>query len=374
MPAQAPKGDSMHATLLLADGREFSGEGFGATGVSFGELVFNTSMTGYQEVLTDPSYCRQMVTMTAPEIGNYGCNSSDDESAKVQLAGLIVRNLSPVASNFSATETLDAYLKRHGTVAIEGLDTREIARSIRDGGHVMCALAHGDYDRAEVLAQLAEQPSMSGADLACQVTTKARYTWNEGSDGNTHAGSFKVVAVDFGIKRNILRLLVDAGCDLTVVPASTSAEEIRSLAPQGVFLSNGPGDPAAVTYALAMARDLMGEIPMFGICLGHQIMALAQGAQSFKMKFGHRGANHPVRHESTGRIEITSQNHGFAVHKENLPAALEVTHSHLNDGTISGLHYIGLKAFSVQYHPESAPGPHDSRYLFEQFVALMSES
>jgi carbamoyl-phosphate synthase small subunit len=364
----------MHATLLLADGREFSGEGFGATGISFGELVFNTAMTGYQEVLTDPSYCRQMVTMTAPEIGNYGCNASDDESAKVQIAGLIVRNLSPVASNFSAAETLDAYLKRHNTVAIQGLDTREITRSIRDDGHVMCALVHGNYNRADVLAQLAAQSSMSGTDLAREVSTETRYTWNEGSDGKTHVGSFKVVAVDFGIKRNILRLLVDAGCDLTVVPASTSADDIRSLAPQGLFLSNGPGDPAAVTYGVAMAKELMGQVPMFGICLGHQIMALAQGAESFKMKFGHRGANHPVRHESSGRIEITSQNHGFAVAKENLPGSLEVTHSHLNDGTISGLHYQGLNAFSVQYHPESAPGPHDSRYLFEQFIALMSES
>ena len=361
----------MRATLILADGREFEGQGFGAQGVSFGELVFNTAMTGYQEVLTDPSYRRQVVTLTAPEIGNYGCNAHDDESRAVQVAGLVIRNLSPVVSNHRASESLDEYLSRHNTIGIQGLDTRAITRSIRDDGHVMAALVHGEQDLDAVRAQLAAEPGMEGADLAQEVTADAPYTWTQGTDGRDHEGSYRVVAVDFGVKRNILRLLVDAGCAVTVVPASTSAEAIRALNPQGVFLSNGPGDPAAVTYGVELAGELMGTVPMFGICLGHQIMALAQGAQSFKMKFGHRGANHPVRHHASGRIEISSQNHGFAVAKEGLPEGLVVTHSHLNDDTISGLDYPGLRAFSVQYHPESAPGPHDSRYLFEQFIELM---
>ena len=235
----------------------------------------------------------------------------------------------------------------------------------------MAALVHGDADRDAVRAQLATEPGMEGADLAKEVTTEAPYRWRQGTDGEEHDGRFAVVAVDFGVKRNILRLLVDAGCRVTVVPAHTSAEAIRALKPQGVFLSNGPGDPAAVTYGAALAKELMGTVPMFGICLGHQLMALAQGARTFKMKFGHRGANHPVRHHASGRIEITSQNHGFAVAKEGLPDHLEVTHSHLNDDTISGLRYAGLSAFSVQYHPEAAPGPHDSRYLFERFTESM---
>ena len=361
----------MRATLILADGREYEGQGFGAEGVSYGELVFNTAMTGYQEVLTDPSYKRQLVTLTAPEVGNYGCNVDDDESAQVQVAGLVIRNLSPVVSNHRAVESLDAYLRRHKTAGIYGVDTRAITRSLRDRGHVMAALVHGDADRDAVRAQLATEPGMEGADLAKEVTAEAPYRWRQGTDGEEHDGRFAVVAVDFGVKRNILRLLVDAGCRVTVVPARTGAEAIRALKPQGVFLSNGPGDPAAVTYGAALAKELMGTVPMFGICLGHQLMALAQGARTFKMKFGHRGANHPVRHHASGRIEITSQNHGFAVAKEGLPDHLEVTHSHLNDDTISGLRYAGLSAFSVQYHPEAAPGPHDSRYLFEQFTESM---
>ena len=361
----------MHATLILADGREFVGEGFGARGIRIGELVFNTAMTGYQEILTDPSYRRQLVTMTAPEIGNYGCNPDDDESTGVQAAGLVVRNLSPVASNHRATETLDAYMNRHDAIGIAGVDTRAITRSLRDNGHVMAAIVHGDADLDEARRLLADDPGMVGLDLASEVMRTEAGPWIEGTGAEARPAEYNVVAVDFGVKRNILRLLVDAGCRVTVVPGTTSADEILAMNPDGVFLSNGPGDPSAVGYGVELARSLMGKLPVFGICLGHQLMALAQGATTFKMKFGHRGGNHPVRHNGSGRIEITSQNHGFAVAKEGLPAGAAITHHHLNDDTISGLGYDALNAFSVQYHPEAAPGPHDSRYLFEQFVELM---
>jgi carbamoyl-phosphate synthase small subunit len=359
----------MTATLLLADGRRFDGLGFGAQGVSIGEVVFNTAMYGYQEILTDPSYRGQHVLMTAPEIGNYGCNAADAESRAPQVSGLIVRSLSPVASNHRSEETLDEYLKRSGVVAISGLDTRSLTRSIRDGGHIMGAIVHGPADLDEVLVDLRRAPGMAGQELATEVTCSAPYEWRENTEGATvDTGDMPhVVAFDFGAKRNILRLLVDAGFRVTVVPANTDGSAVAALDPAGVFFSNGPGDPAACTALLPTVRSLMQSYPCFGICLGHQLMALARGATTFKMKFGHRGGNHPVRHLASDRIEITSQNHGFAVVEEGLPEGLVVTHRHLNDATISGIDYTDQRAFSVQYHPESAPGPHDSRYLFAQF-------
>jgi carbamoyl-phosphate synthase small subunit len=359
----------MTATLLLADGRRFTGQGFGAQGVAIGEVVFNTAMYGYQEILTDPSYCGQHVVMTAPEIGNYGCNAADAESDGPQVSGLIVRALSPIASNHRSEETLHDYLARNGVVAISGLDTRALTRSIRDDGHIMGAIVHGDADLEAVRTQLQGAPGMAGQELATRVTCSAPFDWQENTLGtpvDTAEGPH-IVAFDFGAKRNILRLLVDAGFRVTVVPATTGAEAVAALEPAGVFFSNGPGDPAACGALVPTVAALMERYPCFGICLGHQLMALARGATTFKMKFGHRGGNHPVRHIATDRIEITSQNHGFAVAEEGLPEGLRVTHRHLNDATISGLDYTDLSSFSVQYHPESAPGPHDSRYLFAEF-------
>ncbi len=365
------------ATLILADGRRLQGEGFGAEGISFGEVVFNTAMWGYQEILTDPSYRRQIVTLTSAEIGNYGCVPRDDESAGPQVAGLIIRALSPLASNHRSEEDLDRYLRRHGVVAIRGIDTRALTRSIRDEGAIPGAICFGDdLDLDGIAAELAEQPSMEGSDLASEVTTSSVYEWGVNSAGEDRRGegSYHVVAYDFGVKRNILRLLKDAGARVTVVPANTSAAAVDALSPDGIFLSNGPGDPAAVDYVLPVIEALMGRYPTFGICLGHQLMALSQGAATFKMKFGHRGGNHPVQHFKAERVEITSQNHGFAVSDEGLPEHLVVTHRHLNDQTIAGLQYDGFRAFSVQFHPEAAPGPHDSRSLFYQFRQLIESS
>jgi carbamoyl-phosphate synthase small subunit len=358
------------ATLLLADGRRLHGEGFGAQGVSFGEVVFNTAMWGYQEILTDPSYRRQIVTLTSAEIGNYGCVPRDDESGYPQVSGLVIRALSPLASNFRADEDLDHYLRRHGIVGIRGIDTRALTRSLRDHGAIPGAVCYGDdLDLDAIAEELAQQPLMAGSDLASEVTTQEVYEWGVNSVGDdlTGQGSYHVVAYDFGVKRNILRLLKDHDARVTVVPASTGVDVVKGLQPDGVFLSNGPGDPAAVDYVLPVVRDLMASYPTFGICLGHQLMALSQGASTFKMKFGHRGGNHPVQHFAANRVEITSQNHGFAVSDDALPEHLKVTHRHLNDETIAGLSYEGFRAFSVQFHPEAAPGPHDSRSLFRQF-------
>ncbi len=361
------------AHLVLADGTVFTGKAIGATGVTVGEAVFTTGMTGYQEVLTDPSYCGQLVTMTAPEMGNTGVNTEDEEATRPQLAGFIVHELSRVTSNWRATESLDAYLRRHGVVGIEGIDTRSLTRHLRDGGAQMAAIGTESpqtlHDRAKAA------PPMSGRDLTGEVSTRENYAWTRGSGAWLErsrpapaAARHHVVAVDFGVKHNILRCLVDAGCAVTVVPSTATAAQILALAPDGVFLSNGPGDPAAVTGAIETTRALLGKKPIFGICLGHQILALALGGSTYKLKFGHRGLNQPVKDLATGRIEITTQNHGFCVDMDSLAGRCETTHVHLNDGTVEGLVHRETGAFSVQYHPESSAGPHDARYLFARFT------
>ena len=369
--------------LVLADGTAFEGEPFGARGTTTGEAVFTTTMTGYQEVLTDPSYSGQLVVMTAPEIGNTGVNAADAESidGKPHVAGFVLRDASPLASNWRSEQTLDAYLAQHGVVAVTGIDTRKLTRHLRDHGSQNGAIGPGPVEA--LLERAKKAPDMSGLDLVKNVTPPASYTFSEGrgtwrvSDGYGSAPrpasrEHHVVAIDYGVKKNILRCLVDAGCKVTVVPASTSAADILALAPDGVFLSNGPGDPAAVGYAVETLRGLLGKMPIFGICLGHQLLALALGGKTYKLKFGHRGANQPVKDLATGRIEITTQNHGFCVDLASLPKGVESTHVHLNDGTSEGLASKELKAFSVQYHPEAAAGPHDSLYLFDRFKALMS--
>ena len=375
---------SDRAYLVLADGTVFEGEPFGARAVTTGEAVFTTTMTGYQEVLTDPSYTGQLVVMTAPEIGNTGVNAADAESVdgRPHVAGFVLRDASPLASNWRSEQTLDAYLAQHGIVAITGVDTRKLTRHLRDHGSQNGAIGPGPVEA--LLARAKAAPDMSGLDLVEKVTPAASYTFTEGrgswrvsdphapSTTTTKAREHHVVAIDYGVKKNILRCLVDAGCKVTVVPARTSAADILALAPDGVFLSNGPGDPAAVGYAVETLRGLLGKTPIFGICLGHQLLALALGGKTYKLKFGHRGANQPVKDLATGRIEITTQNHGFCVDLASLPKNVESTHVHLNDGTSEGLAAKDLKAFSVQYHPEAAAGPHDSLYLFDRFTALMS--
>jgi len=380
------------AFLVLADGTVFEGEPYGARGITTGEAVFTTAMTGYQEVLTDPSYCGQLVAMTAPEIGNVGVNAADAESVdgKPHVAGFILRDASPLSSNYRSEQTLDAYLAQHGIVAISGVDTRKLTRHLRDHGSQNGAIGSGPHFTAaagieELRDRAQKAPDMSGLDLVKLVTPKQSYGFSEGrgewrvSDGPASASKesrarkrdYNVVAIDYGVKKNILRCLVDAGCKVTVVPASTSAADILALSPDGVFLSNGPGDPAAVGYAVENLRGILGKKPIFGICLGHQLLALALGGKTYKLKFGHRGANQPVKDLATGRIEITTQNHGFCVDLASLPKGVESTHVHLNDGTSEGLAAKDLRAFSVQYHPEAAAGPHDSLYLFERFTALM---
>jgi carbamoyl-phosphate synthase small subunit len=377
------------AVLALADGTVLRGQSIGAPGQTVGEVVFNTSMTGYQEILTDPSYCQQIVTLTYPHIGNTGTNPLDVEAAKAHAAGLIIRDLPRLHSNFRADATLSAYLQREGLVAIAGVDTRKLTRLLRTNGAqngcILAAppgklLAEGDIAAAVAAAQAA--PSMAGLDLARVVTTQAPHGWSEAEwqlEGDAYAAApaarFHVVAYDFGVKRNILRMLVSRGCRLTVVPAQTSAAEVLKLKPNGVFLSNGPGDPAPCSYAIAASRELIeAGIPTFGICLGHQIMALASGAKTFKMKFGHHGANHPVKDLDTGRVSITSQNHGFAVDEKTLPANLRATHVSLFDGTLQGLARTDKPAFCFQGHPEASPGPHDIGYLFDRFIGLMEKA
>jgi carbamoyl-phosphate synthase small subunit len=372
------------AYLVLADGTVFPGRPFGARGVTTGEAVFTTTMTGYQEVLTDPSYCGQIVTMTAAEIGNVGINSEDGESlsGRPWVAGFVVRDLSPVASNWRSEQTLDAYLAEHGIVGIADVDTRKLTRHLRDKGSQNAAI--GTESPEALLRRAREAPDMNGLDLVQRVTPKDVYSFSEGrgawnTDGSSGPGPkrelrHKVVAMDFGIKKNILRCLVDSGCAVTGVPATTSAKDILALKPDGVFLSNGPGDPAAVEYGISTVRELLGKVPIFGICLGHQLLAHALGGKTYKLKFGHRGANQPVKDMTTGRIEITTQNHGFCVDLQSLPAKATATHVHLNDGTSEGLSVAELRAFSVQYHPEAAAGPHDSLYLFERFCGLMRPS
>lgn len=364
------------AHLVLADGTRFSGVAFGKVGDTVGEAVFTTGMTGYQEVLTDPSYCGQIVTMTAPQMGNTGVNAEDLEAVRPFLAGFVVHELSPLASSWRATETLDAYLVRQGVVGIAGVDTRALTRHVRDHGAQMAAIGTSDPETLHRMAR--EAPPMEGRDLTGEVTCREPRDWREGNGVWTTHGArdakHHVVAIDLGAKLNILRCLVDAGCRVTVVPARTTADEILALAPDGVFLSNGPGDPAAVHYAIETTRTLLGKRPLFGICLGHQILALALGATTYKLKFGHRGLNQPVKDLATGRIEITTQNHGFAVDPATLPDDAELTHVHLNDGTCMGIASKKHDAFSVQFHPEAAAGPHDSRYLFDRFVAAMDRA
>ena len=358
------------AHLVLADGTRFSGTTFGAEGAATGEAVFTTGMTGYEEVLTDPSYCGQIVTMTAPQIGNTGITVEDGEAQRPALRGFVVRELSAVESSWRCKVSLDAYLKQQGIVGVTGIDTRTLTRHIRDVGAQMAAV--GTEDAATLHDRAIAAPPMTGLNLTGEVTTPKTYQWTEGSGvwskQREGARPWHVVAMDFGIKLNILRCLVDAGCKVTVVPASASAGDVMALNPDGIFLSNGPGDPAAVSDGIATVSELLGQRPIFGICLGHQLMSLALGGSSYKLKFGHRGINQPVKDLKTGRIEVTTQNHGFCVDVNSLKDKCEVTHLHLNDDTCEGIEHVETGAFSVQYHPEAAAGPHDSRYLFRRFT------
>jgi carbamoyl-phosphate synthase small subunit len=369
---------SPHALLALAEGTVFRGTGIGAPGASVGEVVFNTAMTGYQEILTDPSYCRQIVTLTYPHIGNTGTNEEDCESGRVYAAGLVIRDLPVLASNFRQVETLDAYLRRENVVAIAGIDTRKLTRILREKGAQSGCLMSGELDEADALRQAQAFPGLTGMDLAKVVSTERAFDWEEGEWklGRGHArhdgGRFRVVAYDYGVKRNILRMLASRGCRLTVVPAQTPAAEALALKPDGIFLSNGPGDPEPCDYAIEAIREFLGRgIPTFGICLGHQLMALASGARTVKMKFGHHGANHPVKDLDTQQVLITSQNHGFAVDPATLPANLRPTHVSLFDGSLQGLARTDVPAFCFQGHPEASPGPHDVAYLFDRFIKTM---
>ena len=369
----------MDAALVLEDGRVFPGVGFGAEGVSTGEIVFNTSMTGYQEILTDPSYHRQIVTMTVPHVGNTGVNLEDPESAKVWATGFVVRALSPIVSNWRGRGDLAGYLKARGIVGLSGVATRALVRHIREKGVMKAAVASGTKaaDAARLVAIARQAPDMSGANLVHEVSSTRAYDWQEESDASwygdreTFVERPLVVAYDFGIKRNILRMLTDRGLRVKVVPAWISADDVLNMNPAGVFLSNGPGDPAAVDYAIINVDSLLGKIPVFGICLGHQILALALGGRTEKMRFGHRGGNQPVKNLETGEVEIAAHNHGFAVSADSDLAGGQITHLNLNDNTVAGLRHRELGAFSVQYHPEASPGPHDSFYLFDEFVAAV---
>jgi carbamoyl-phosphate synthase small subunit len=375
------------ALLALADGTIFVGRSIGAVGRSVGEVVFNTALTGYQEILTDPSYCRQIVTLTYPHIGNVGVNDEDAEATRVHAAGLVIRDLPRLHSNFRASGSLPEYLVREGTVAIADLDTRALTRRLRRTGAqngCLIGLEPGALVDAAVreraVAAARDAPSMAGLDLARVVSTERPYGWDQTEwrlgepERRETAPTAHVVAVDFGVKHNILRMLASRGCRVTVVPATTTAAEVRALRPDGLFLSNGPGDPEPCSYAIDTARTLIDDgLPTFGICLGHQIMALASGARTFKMKFGHHGANHPVKDLDSGRVSITSQNHGFAVDADSLPGNLRATHVSLFDGTLQGLARTDRPAFCFQGHPEASPGPHDIGYLFDRFVSLMEK-
>ena len=370
------------ALLALADGTVFKGSGIGAIGSSVGEVVFNTAMTGYQEILTDASYCRQIVTLTYPHIGNTGVNAEDCESGRVQVAGLVIRDLPLVASNFRSERTLDAYLKAENVVAIADIDTRKLTRILREkGAQAGCLVAGDTLDGDAAIAQARAFPGLAGMDLAKVVSVDKPYAWTEGEwqlgSGHVAQGStqFHVVAYDFGVKRNILRMLASRGCRLTVVPAQTSAADVLALKPDGVFLSNGPGDPEPCDYAIAAIREFLDrKLPTFGICLGHQLMGLAGGGKTLKMKFGHHGANHPVKDLDTGQVLITSQNHGFAVDPATLPANVRVTHVSLFDGSLQGMAWTDRPAFCFQGHPEASPGPHDVGYLFDRFIAMMAKT
>ncbi|MFH0257333.1 glutamine-hydrolyzing carbamoyl-phosphate synthase small subunit [Vibrio rumoiensis] len=375
---------SNSALLVLEDGTVFRGQSIGADGSAVGEVVFNTSMTGYQEILTDPSYSQQIVTLTYPHIGNTGTNSEDEESSSIHAQGLVIRDLPLIASNFRSEQTLSEYLKSQNIVGIADIDTRKLTRILREkGAQNGCIVAGNNLDEALALAKAKEFPGLKGMDLAKVVSTKESYSWKQGSwtltGGLPEAKSdaelpYHVVAYDFGAKRNILRMLVDRGCRLTVVSAETSAEEVLALNPDGVFLSNGPGDPEPCTYAIEATKAFLEKgLPIFGICLGHQILALASGAQTIKMKFGHHGANHPVKDLDRNVVMITSQNHGFAADEATLPDNLRATHKSLFDGSLQGIHRTDKPAFSFQGHPEASPGPHDAAPLFDHFIELIEQ-
>ena len=382
----------MTAILALADGRTFEGTGFGAEGEVVGEVVFNTSMTGYQEILTDPSYEGQIVAMTYPEIGNVGVNPEDVESRRPFVRGFIVKNYTPQPSNWRSSQALHEYMQAHGIVGIEGIDTRALVRHLRDHGAQQAIISTVSENADQLIAKAKASPGLVGIDLVREVSCAKAYDWDEGkwqlhagygrrqssaparkSRTDIDAARYSVVAYDFGIKYNILRNLVEAGCNVCVVPAATPAEDVLALNPDGIFLSNGPGDPDAVPYARQNVEKLLGKKPIFGICLGHQIMGLALGGKTYKLKFGHHGGNQPVMDLTTRKVEITAQNHGFAVDADSLKGAVEVTHLNLNDNTVEGLAHRELPIFSVQYHPESSPGPHDADYLFKRFTDLMEK-
>jgi len=368
------------AVLALEDGTVFEGQSFGAPVERTGEVVFNTAITGYQEVFTDPSYSGQIVVLTNPQIGNYGANENDSESSRPYIEGLAVREFSPLSSNWRSDQTAQHFLTNNGVPVISGIDTRALVLHLRSRGVMRGVLSSISTDAKELVERAKKSPSMNGLDLATRVSTKEQYSWDRGAIaaspsedvGDPAQARFHVVAYDFGIKRNILRMLVQSGSRVTVVPAGTKAEDVLALKPSGVFLSNGPGDPEPLTYQAKQVRKLIGKTPIFGICLGHQILGLALGGKTYKLKFGHRGANHPVLNKVTGRVEITSHNHGFAVDPDSLNLnEIEITHMNLNDQTLEGFRHRNHPVFCVQYHPEAAPGPHDSHYLFGDFIKLM---
>jgi len=385
------KEEKQKAILALEDGRVFAGWSFGAPGEHFGEVVFNTSMTGYQEVLTDPSYKGQIVTMTYPLIGNYGVNEEDFESTHPRVEGFVVRENCPFPSNWRSQGGLSDYLKRYGIIGIEGVDTRALTRHIRTAGAMRGILSTEDHNSDSLVEKARSSPPMIGSDWVKAVSCLKAYEWSQEAEGKVKGTGiglwewgkgqaidssvgkkFRVVAMDFGMKHNIVRHLVSRGCSVFVVPAQTTAEEILAVNPHGIFLSNGPGDPAALPYAINTVQSLLGEKPIFGICLGHQLLGLAMGSKTYKLKFGHRGANQPVKNLLNGKIEITTQNHGFCVDTDTLPVGqVEVTHINLNDQSLEGMRHRRLPIFSVQYHPEASAGPHDAAYLFDEFIALM---
>ncbi len=361
----------MKAYLVLEDGSAFKGESFGAEGESFGELVFNTSMAGYQEILTDPSYKGQIVTMTYPLIGNYGVNDEDVESCKPWTEGFVIKELSGIASNYRKKTTLDDYMKKYKIVGIQGVDTRAITRKLRTKGAMKCAISTMDPDEKKLLGKIKASPGLLGRDLVKEVTCKKPFDWEDKGVGKTR---FTVVAIDCGTKLNIFRNLSRIGCKVKVLPASATAEDVLALKPDGLFLSNGPGDPEGVPYHIETVRKLIGKLPIFGICLGHQILGLAFGGKTYKLKFGHHGGNHPVMDLRTRKVDITSQNHGFAVDIDSIPDKdVVLTHINLYDKTVEGMEHRKLPVFSVQYHPEACPGPHDAEYLFDKFATLMSK-